>query len=82
MRLTLVEEGPAGYRCVWTYHHLMLDGWSQQLVLHDVFECYQRLRAGRPREPRRRPAFMDYLSWLAEQTETRATSSGNGGWPG
>jgi aryl carrier-like protein len=70
MRFTLVRAGSAAYRCVWTYHHLVLDGWAQQLVLRDVFDCYQRLRAGSPAEPRVRPAFTDYLAWLAEQTET------------
>ncbi len=30
MRLVLVAEGPARHRCVWTYHHLIMDGWSQQ----------------------------------------------------
>ncbi|WP_229402852.1 condensation domain-containing protein [Micromonospora okii] len=40
MRLLFVIEGPANHRCVWTYHHLVLDGWSQQLVLGEVFDRY------------------------------------------
>jgi hypothetical protein len=67
MRLTLVSEGSAGHRCVWTYHHLILDGWAQQLVLRDVFDCYQLLRAGLPAAPRSRPPFASYLDWLAQQ---------------
>jgi nonribosomal peptide synthetase protein BlmV len=67
MRLTLVSEGAAGFRCLWTYHHLVLDGWAQQLVLRDVFDCYQRLRAGLPAAPRTRPPFTSYLSWLDTQ---------------
>ncbi|SCF07737.1 Phosphopantetheine attachment site [Micromonospora haikouensis] len=64
MRLALVAEGPSEYRCVWTYHHLILDGWSQQLVLRDVFDCYRRLRAGHPPAPRRRPSFLEYVEEL------------------
>ncbi len=67
MRLTLVREGPGQHRCVWTYQHVILDGWAQQLVLRDVLDCYQRLRAGLPAAPRARPPFASYLSWLARQ---------------
>ncbi|MEU7137700.1 condensation domain-containing protein [Streptomyces sp. NPDC046261] len=64
-RLALFREDEHAYRCVWTHHHLVLDGWSQQLVLRDVLECYARLRAGRAAAPPRRPPFSDYLDRLA-----------------
>lgn len=70
MRLTVMAAGPDVHRCVWTYHHLVLDGWSQQLVLRDVFDCYLRLTSGAEAAPRTRPPFTDYLSWLAERPET------------
>lgn len=64
-RLALFREDEHAHRCVWTHHHLVLDGWSQQLVLRDVLECYDRLRAGHAAEPPRRPPFSDYLDRLA-----------------
>jgi nonribosomal peptide synthetase protein BlmV len=70
MRFTLVPAGPDRHRCVWTYHHLLFDGWSQQLVLRDVLDCYTRLLAGDPAQPPHRPPFTDYLRWLAAQPGT------------
>ncbi|EME96504.1 condensation domain-containing protein [Streptomyces mobaraensis NBRC 13819 = DSM 40847] len=67
MRLTLFREGEHAYRCVWTHHHLVLDGWSQQLVLRDVLDCYMRLRAGRGAEPPARPSFTGHLRRLERQ---------------
>jgi Condensation domain/Phosphopantetheine attachment site len=67
MRLILVREGADEHRCVWTYQHVILDGWAQQLVLRDVLDCYLRLRAGLMPAPRARPSFVSYLSWLAGQ---------------
>ncbi|MFY1632237.1 condensation domain-containing protein [Solwaraspora sp. WMMB335] len=75
MRLTVVAEREREHRCVWTYHHLILDGWSQQLVLRDVFDCYRRLRAGKPPSPRRRPPFLDYLDPLRDTVR-----EGDGFW--
>src|SRR6185503_15640811 len=51
----------------WTWHHLLLDGWSVGLVFAEVCERYAAIVAGRtPRVSARRP-FRDYLRWLGEQ---------------
>ncbi|HEY1350155.1 MAG TPA: amino acid adenylation domain-containing protein, partial [Ktedonobacteraceae bacterium] len=74
LRLTVIHTGREQARLVWTFHHLLLDGWSLALVLSDVLASYQALRAGRePRLPERRP-FRAYVQWLQEQ-ETGAAEA-------
>ncbi|MDE3722560.1 amino acid adenylation domain-containing protein [Nocardiopsis sp. N85] len=65
MRIGVVRLSPTRTAVTWTFHHLLLDGWSLPLILDDVFTAYrdQPLPA--------RPAFRDHLHWLARQdTET------------
>ncbi|SHZ30530.1 non-ribosomal peptide synthase/amino acid adenylation enzyme [Mycobacteroides abscessus subsp. abscessus] len=69
MRLTVLRESEEQRLCVWTHHHLILDGWSQQLVLRDVFDCYASLRDGDPRPVTLRRPFSDYLDWLARRDQ-------------
>ncbi|WP_244212070.1 non-ribosomal peptide synthetase, partial [Streptomyces angustmyceticus] len=65
LRLTLVRLSPAEVRVVWTFHHVLLDGWSVFQVLSDVFACHAALTRGdAPDLPDRRP-FADYAAWLA-----------------
>ncbi|WP_237546667.1 non-ribosomal peptide synthetase, partial [Streptomyces sp. SID161] len=65
MRLTLIRLTPDRVRLVWTFHHVLLDGWSAAQVFDEVCERYAALTSGRsPRLPERRP-FADYLRWLA-----------------
>ncbi|WP_309060601.1 non-ribosomal peptide synthase/polyketide synthase [Streptomyces sp.] len=65
LRVTLIRLGPDEVRVVWTFHHVLLDGWSVFHVLSDVLEAHAALAAGtEPRLPRRRP-FADYAAWLA-----------------
>ena len=65
LRVTLIRLGPDEVRVVWTFHHVLLDGWSVFHVLSDVLEAHAALTAGTgPRLPRRRP-FADYAAWLA-----------------
>ncbi|MEU4892907.1 non-ribosomal peptide synthase/polyketide synthase [Streptomyces sp. NPDC044780] len=72
LRVTLARLSPAEVRVVWTFHHVLLDGWSVFQVLGDVFAAHAALAAGeRPRLPGRRP-FADYVAWLGRQDRTRA----------
>lgn len=69
MRMTLVRLGQNRYQFVWTYHHLILDGWSALIVMSDVLASY--------REPdalpkRKTPRFKDYTRWLERQDSQQA----------
>ncbi|MCP4663550.1 MAG: non-ribosomal peptide synthetase, partial [bacterium] len=67
MHLALFELGDGLFQFIWSFHHLCLDGWSQALVLGDMFRCYAALSQGRPASlPRPRP-YRDYIAWLERQ---------------
>ncbi|MFJ5534654.1 non-ribosomal peptide synthase/polyketide synthase [Streptomyces sp. NPDC093261] len=72
LRLALVRLGPEEVRVVWTFHHVLLDGWSVFHVLSDVAASHTALARGQePRLPERRP-FADYAAWLAGRDAGRA----------
>jgi NRPS condensation-like uncharacterized protein len=47
MRLALIQLGEDVYQCVWSLHHLLLDGWSRPLLLREVFQTYDAFSADR-----------------------------------
>jgi amino acid adenylation domain-containing protein len=69
MRMTLVRLSEHEYQFVWTYHHLILDGWSALIVMSDVMKMYQH-----PVEQttRNAPRFKDFARWLEHQDGNRA----------
>ncbi|NDU72288.1 AMP-binding protein [Actinomadura sp. DSM 109109] len=72
MRLAVVRVADEAWWLVWSYHHLLLDGWSTYLVLDDVFGWYRELAAGRmPERPAPRP-FWEYVAWTQRQDLGRA----------
>ncbi|WP_338770039.1 amino acid adenylation domain-containing protein [Massilia sp. METH4] len=55
----------AGHSVVfWTYHHVLLDGWSAFVVLGALLSAYAALEEGSSWQPRPAPAYRDYLAWL------------------
>jgi amino acid adenylation domain-containing protein/non-ribosomal peptide synthase protein (TIGR01720 family) len=67
LRLTLLRTREDAYRFVFSFHHLLLDGWSLPIVLKELAVCYAALRRGD--EPRLAPVrpYRDYLAWLEQQ---------------
>ncbi|KUM82354.1 non-ribosomal peptide synthetase, partial [Streptomyces pseudovenezuelae] len=67
VRLTLIRLADDRHQLVWSYHHLLLDGWSMPIVLGEMLEAYNALRAGaEPRLAARAP-FRDFAAWVADQ---------------
>ncbi|TMD93417.1 MAG: amino acid adenylation domain-containing protein, partial [Chloroflexi bacterium] len=65
LRLTLLDGVERrARRLVWTFHHLLLDGWSLPIVLSEVRASYAALTRGEtPRLPAVRP-YRDHIAWL------------------
>ncbi|MFI9319374.1 amino acid adenylation domain-containing protein [Kitasatospora aureofaciens] len=66
MRL-LVLRLPGEHLVVWTYHHLLLDGWSAALLLAEVTAGL----SGSTDELPAPPPFRDYIAWLGRQDPER-----------
>ncbi|KAB0483607.1 non-ribosomal peptide synthase domain TIGR01720/amino acid adenylation domain-containing protein [Pseudomonas reinekei] len=62
MRLTLVRLDDERQQLIYTHHHLLLDGWSNSLLLSEVLQRYagQEVKAPSGR-------FADYIGWLQRQ---------------
>jgi amino acid adenylation domain-containing protein/non-ribosomal peptide synthase protein (TIGR01720 family) len=67
MRITLVHLESDCWQIVWSFHHLILDGWSLPLLLNEVMLFYEGFARGHEIAlPRPRP-FRDYIAWLGRQ---------------
>ncbi|HTN88778.1 MAG TPA: amino acid adenylation domain-containing protein [Sorangium sp.] len=74
MRFTLIRLTEEAYQCIWTFHHVILDGWSLPLLFTEMLQLYESARDGRPAAmPSRRP-FRDHIAWLKQQAKADAES--------
>ncbi len=72
MRFTLIQTGADSYYLVWSYHHILIDGWSLSTIIQQVLACYQALCAQeQPLLAQARP-YQDYIKWLQQQDVVKA----------
>ncbi|MFC0210898.1 non-ribosomal peptide synthase/polyketide synthase [Paenibacillus chartarius] len=74
MRLAIVRTGDEAYRFLWSFHHILMDGWCLSLVAKDVFEAYFAIVRHRQPELAAANPYSRYIEWLERQD--RAAASG------
>ncbi|WP_168199186.1 non-ribosomal peptide synthetase [Pseudorhodobacter turbinis] len=67
MRFALIRLTDNKHQFVWSFHHLLLDGWCGALIVREVLNAYAGGTAG----PAPRP-YSDYIDWLAAQDQVTA----------
>ncbi|MFJ6574294.1 amino acid adenylation domain-containing protein, partial [Streptomyces sp. NPDC091292] len=68
VRISVIRLADHRHQLLWSYHHLLLDGWSIPIVLGEVMAAYHAFRAGEERpELAVRAPFRDFVSWVAAQ---------------
>jgi hypothetical protein len=72
MRLALIRLADNLCEFVWSYHHLIMDGWSVALVRKEVLDYYAALCRGLELEAERPRPFRDYVVWLRQQNLSQA----------
>lgn len=67
MRLSLIKKSADLYAFVWSFHHLLLDGWSLSMVLQEMVQFMQAYEQGKSLELPSPPPYRDYIAWTRKQ---------------
>jgi amino acid adenylation domain-containing protein/non-ribosomal peptide synthase protein (TIGR01720 family) len=71
-RLLLIRLTDSAFQCVWSFHHLLLDGWSLPILFKEVFDFYDGARHGKLVHLELPRPYRDYIAWLAREDLARA----------
>ncbi|QQM46270.1 non-ribosomal peptide synthetase [Streptomyces liliifuscus] len=73
-RLSLIQLGDTAWESVWTFHHLLLDGWSVAKIVNELSALHtdpdHALQSPTP--------YRDYIAWLASRDHDAARSHWKG----
>ncbi len=72
LRFHLIRLREDLYQFLWSFHHLLADGWSMPIILKEAFMIYEAKRQNMPLQlPPARP-YRDYITWLQKQDKQKA----------
>lgn len=71
-RMYLLHTAPEQCSLIFSFHHIILDGWSLIMLLQDLLKTYHHLSAGNAALSVRPQQFSSYLRWLDSQSRQSA----------
>lgn len=64
LRVTLLQLGQDHYKCLWSVHHILVDGRSMTIILRDLFAIYDGLVQNQPVTLPTPAPYAEYVNWL------------------
>ncbi len=72
MRVSVFKKTEQSFEVVWSYHHLLIDGWCAGILMSEFFEAYGILRQGGATAVIPAAPYGDYIRWV-EHLDRQAT---------
>jgi hypothetical protein len=73
MRVTVFREEETAYEFIWSFHHILMDGWCTGILNAEFLEIYYSYLENRPyRLPGVKP-YRTYIQWLEQQDKEEAS---------
>jgi Condensation domain len=71
-RTTLIRTEPDLYEFIWSFHLLLMDGWSMQVILRDLLELYQSFCNSKPSALEPPLPYREFIKWQQQQPQDQA----------
>ncbi|MBI5804931.1 amino acid adenylation domain-containing protein [candidate division TA06 bacterium] len=72
MRVTVLVKSPSSFTVIWSYHHILMDGWCFGVIVSELLETYRALVKGLSPALSAVPPNGRYLEWLDKQDREQA----------
>lgn len=67
IRMSVLRTKHEEYRVIWSFHHILMDGWCMSLVSKEIFENYFAIRENRKPEMTLLTPYSHFIEWLEQQ---------------
>ena len=72
MRISVIRTDKEAYEIIWSFHHIIMDGWCLGIILEDFFKVYSSLLKKKPIIDSNYYPYRDYIKWLQDQNKNEA----------
>ncbi|WP_051776054.1 non-ribosomal peptide synthetase [Paenibacillus tyrfis] len=73
IRVAVLQTSATVYQLVFSYHHIIMDGWCMAVIFSELFKIYNSLLTNETLELQAVYPYSSYISWLYEQNSEQAS---------
>jgi amino acid adenylation domain-containing protein/non-ribosomal peptide synthase protein (TIGR01720 family) len=74
VRLMVVKSSQTNYEFIWSFHHIIMDGWCISIVVNDFYSILQQLQDGQQVQLPVTQPYVNYIKWLDNVQEEASLS--------
>ncbi|WP_143760417.1 non-ribosomal peptide synthetase, partial [Paenibacillus sp. FSL R5-0765] len=74
VRFTILRTEEQSYHVLWSFQHILMDGWCLAQLTQELFEAYSALASGEQSAGDKGSDYGAYLEWLEKQDDQAASS--------
>jgi amino acid adenylation domain-containing protein len=72
LRFFVARLGERRHRFLWSFSHLLIDGWSLSRVMGEAFDNHEKLGRGEMLDKTPSPPYSRYIDWIEKQDKSQA----------
>ncbi|MGO4532519.1 amino acid adenylation domain-containing protein [Paenibacillus sp. 2TAF8] len=74
IRVTILRTEEQSYHVLWSFQHILMDGWCLPQLTHELFETYAALVSGKELAVDKGSDYGAYIEWLEKQDDQAASA--------
>ena len=72
MRILMVKTNEERYKLIWSFHHIIMDGWCLAIIIKDFLDLYKKLKNGDNIKIKPMTPYSTYIKWLEKKDKSEA----------
>jgi len=72
MRCALIKLSEYNFKFVWSFHHILMDGWSYPVIQKEVFDIYESLKKNEQINLPQPVSYKQFIVWLNKADKNSA----------
>lgn len=72
IRISLIKINDRSYKIIWSFHHILMDGWCLSVILKEFLELYNDIKEGKLPYNKKVYPYSEYIYWLERQDKEAA----------
>ncbi|QDX94131.1 amino acid adenylation domain-containing protein [Brevibacillus laterosporus] len=72
MRVIILQMSADDYQVIWSFHHIIMDGWCFSIIFDDLLQIYLSLKDNKSLSLHPVQAYSTFIKWLEKQDQQAA----------